>query len=55
MKVQLKEENRNKAIGLTLGRIVYHMVHKGLPDTHYTALVYLSAAGGIIAKEQVKQ
>ena len=46
VKVQLKEENRNKAIGLTLGRIVYHMVHKGLPDTHYTALVYLSAAGG---------
>ena len=46
VKVQLKKENRNKAIGLTLGRIVYHMVHKGLPDTHYTALVYLSAAGG---------
>ena len=41
-----KEEKRNKAVGLVLGRIVYYIVHKGRPDTDFPLLVYLSAAGG---------
>ena len=41
-----KEEKRNKVVGLNLGRIVYHLVSKGRPDSDYTCLVYLSAAGG---------
>ena len=41
-----KEEKRNKAVGLVLGRIVYYIVNKGRPDSDFPLLVYLSAAGG---------
>ena len=41
-----KEENRNKAVGLVLGRIVYYIIYKGRPDTDFPLLVYLSATGG---------
>ena len=41
-----KEEKRNRCVGVTLGRIVYHIIYKGLPDTNFTPMVYLSAAGG---------
>ena len=45
-KVRVKEEKRNKKVGLTLGRIVYHLVYKGIVDTNYTAMVYIAASGG---------
>ena len=44
--VWVKEEKRNKKIGMTLTRIVYHLVKKGRPDTDYTDQVYLASAGG---------
>ena len=44
--ISYKEERRNKAVGLVLGRIVYYIIYKGRPDTDYPQLVYLSAACG---------
>ena len=44
--VWVKEEKRNKKVGLTLTRIVYHLVKKGRPDTDFTDQVYLAASGG---------
>ena len=41
-----KHERRNKAVGVTLGRLVYFGIYKGRPDEDFTSLVYLSAAGG---------
>ena len=42
----VKKEKREKKVGLTLGRIVYHIIYKGRPDSDFTSLVYLPAAGG---------
>lgn len=41
-----KEERRNRAVGLVLGRLVYYIIYKGRPDIDFPTLVYLSATGG---------
>ena len=45
-RVWAKEEKRNRAVGITLGRMVYHLVKKGRPDTDFTDQVYLAVRGG---------
>lgn len=41
-----KEEGRNKAVGLRLGRLVYYLIYHGRPDEDFTRLVYLAVANG---------
>ena len=41
-----KEENRNKAVGLRLGRWNYYLLRMGRPDTDYTTLIYINKKNG---------
>ena len=38
--VLLKEDNRNKAVGMRIGRICYYLFKKGRPDTDFPTLLY---------------
>ena len=42
--VLLKEDNRNKAVGLRIGRICYYMFKKGRPDSDFHTLLYLHSS-----------
>ena len=44
--INAKEESRNTAIGLRIGRLVYHLVFNGRPDTDLPLLVLTSIANG---------
>lgn len=41
-----KEEGRNRAVGMRMGRLVYYLVYHGRPDTDLPVLVYASIANG---------
>ena len=43
----LKIENREKAIGMRLARMVYHLFKKGRPDTDFPEQVLLHSLNGI--------
>ena len=45
-KVQLKEESRNQAVALRIGRVAYFLLKTGRPDTDFVSLLYLHSANG---------
>ena len=44
--VKKKEDVRNTAVGVRIGKLVYHLVKLGRPDTDFTSLVQISASNG---------
>ena len=42
--VLLKEDTRNKAVGMRIGRICYYMFKKGRPDSDFPTLLYLHSS-----------
>ena len=42
-----KEEGRNKAVGMRIGRLVYYLVFHGRPDRDFPILVYASVQNGL--------
>lgn len=42
--VLLKEDNRNKAVGMRIGRICYYLFKKGRPDSDFPTLLYLHSS-----------
>ena len=45
--LDLKIENREKAIGMRLARMAYHLFKKGRPDTDFPEQVLLHSLNGI--------
>ena len=39
--IEYKEESRNRAVGLKIGRIAYYLLKHGRPDADFTTLIYL--------------
>ena len=44
--IKEKEDLRNTAVGLRLGRIVYHISKRGRPDSDFTSLVQINVSNG---------
>ena len=44
--VKKKEDVRNAVVGVRIGKLVYHLVKLGRPDTDFTSLVQISASNG---------
>ena len=42
-----KEDGRNRAVGMRVGRLVYYLVYHGRPDIDLPVLVYASVANGL--------
>ena len=41
-----REETRNRAVGMKIGRLVYHLVRHARPDADLTELIYLTNKAG---------
>ena len=44
--MEYKEDTRNKAVALKIGRIAYFLIKNGRPDTDFTTLIYLHSSNG---------
>ena len=42
--IKYKEDTRNKAVAIKIGRIAYFLIKAGRPDTDFTTLIYLHSA-----------
>ena len=42
--IKYKEDTRNKAVAMKIGRIAYFLIKAGRPDTDFTTLIYLHSA-----------
>ena len=45
-KLQIKEDTRNQAVALRIGRIAYFLLKTGRPDTDFVSLLYLHSVNG---------
>ena len=39
--IEYKEDSRNKAVAMKIGRIAYYLLKSGRPDTDFTTLIYV--------------
>ena len=44
--LQSKEDSRNQAVALRLGRICYFLLKHGRPDTDFISMIYLHSVNG---------